>query len=153
MFSKQPVHTNALMRLGLPSTPIRSAFSSKMHGFAVKTLLKVDQNQNKKHNLAVWTFENQWKWKRSPNISQAYVFEACTQSSTYVTMCNSIVLKRFSVDIRKRIKALVWVDTNRSMRFRWQHFWKHIYSVERVLKNNKNQIDSDGALTFYLAFA
>ena len=95
----------------------------------------------------------QMKMKRSPNISQAYVFEACTQSSTYVTMCNSIVLKRFSVDIRKRIKALVWVDTNRSMRFRWQHFWKHIYSVERVLKNNKNQIDSDGALTFYLAFA
>ena len=95
----------------------------------------------------------QMKMKRSPNISQAYVFEACTQSSPYVTMCNSIVLKRFSVDIQKRIKALVWVDTNRSMRFRWQHFWKHIYSVERVLKNNKNQIDSDGALTFYLAFA
>ena len=50
MFSKQPVHTNALMRLGLPSTPIqpiRSAFSSKTHGFAVKTLLKVDQSQNK----------------------------------------------------------------------------------------------------------
>ena len=53
----------------------------------------------------------------------------------------------------KTHQKLVWVDTNRSMRFRWQHFWKHIYSVERVLKNNKNQIDSDGALTFYLAFA
>ena len=80
------------------------------------------------------------------------MFEACTQSSIYVTMRNSIVFKRFSVDIRKRIKALVWVDTNRSMRFRRQQFWKRI-SVDRVLKNNKNQIDSDGVLTFYLAFA
>ena len=46
MFSKQPVHTNALMPPSV-HTPIRTAFSSKMHGFAVKTLLKVDQNQNK----------------------------------------------------------------------------------------------------------
>ena len=150
MFSKQPVHTNALMRLGLPSTPIRSAFSSKLHGF--ENALESGSKPEQKHNLSVWTFENQWKWKRSPNISQAYVFEACTQSSTYVTMCNSIVFKCFNVDIRKRIKTLVWVDTNRSMRFRWQHFWKRI-SVDRVLKNNKNQIDSDGVLTFYLAFA
>ena len=110
-----------------------------MHGFAVKTLLKVDQNQNK--NIT-------YQYGRS----QAYVFEACTQSSTYVAMCNSIVFKCFSVDIRKRTKTLVWVDTNRSMRFRWQHFWKRI-SVDRVLKNDKNQIDSDGVLTFYLAFA
>ena len=92
------------------------------------------------------------KMKRSPNISQAYVFEACTQSSTYITMGNSIVFKRFSVDIRKRIKTLVWVDTNRSMRFRWQHFRKRI-CVDGSKKNNKNQIDSDGVLTFYLAFA
>ena len=35
------------------------------------------------------------------------------------------------VDIRKIIKTLVWVDMNRSMRFRWQHFWKRI-SVDRV---------------------
>ena len=151
MLSKQPVHTNALMR---PSV------HTNTHSVFIKNAWICSENAHEsgskpeqKHNLSLWTFENRWKWKRSPNISQAYVFEACTQSWTYVTMCNSIVFKRFSVDIRKRIKTLVWVDTNRSMRFRWQHFWKHIYRVERVLKNNKNQIDSDGVLTFYLAFA
>ena len=33
------------------------------------------------------------------------VFVACAWSSTYVTTCNSIA---FSVDIRKRIKTVVW---------------------------------------------
>ena len=152
MFSKQPVHTNALMRLGLPSTPIRSAFSSKLHGF--ENALESGSKPEQKHNLSVWTFENQWKWKRSPNISQAYVFEASTQSSTFIR--HNVQFYRFQTfqcGHSKTHQKLVWVDTNRSMRFRWQHFWKHIYSVERVLKNNKNQIDSDGALTFYLAFA
>ena len=152
MFSKQSVHTNALMRLGLPSTPIRSAFSSKMYGFAVKTLLKVDQSQNKNMTYQY----GRSKTNENETITE-YIAGVCVWSMyTEFNLCHNVQFYRsqtFQCGHSKSMKALVWVDTNRSMRFRWQHFWKHIYSVERVLKNNKSQIDSDGALTFYLAFA
>ena len=39
---------------------------------------------------------------------RAGLFVACALSLTYVTTCNSMVLERYSVDSRRRIKTVVW---------------------------------------------
>ena len=51
--------------------------------------------------------------KRWQKISWVRVFVAFAYSSTYLTKCNSIVFERFSVESRKRIKAVVWTRIDR----------------------------------------
>lgn len=78
-----------------------------MYGFAVKTLLKVDQSQNKNMTYQYGrskTNENETITEYIAGVCVWSMYTEATQSSTYVTMCNSIVLKRFSVDIRKAWK-------------------------------------------------
>ena len=121
-FDGGPVHANAFslensyisMGLGLPSTPIRWAFSLKTHRF--ENALESGSKWKGIHIVLVtWTVSNASKWKRWPKISQACVFVACAyhESSTYVTMSNSIVFEHFSVDSRKCIKMVVWTRLDR----------------------------------------
>ena len=105
MFSKQPVHTNALMRLGLPSTPIRSAFSSKMHGFAVKTLLKVDQNQNK--NISYQYGRS--KTNETENHHRIYRRRMCLKHVHRVQLMSQCAILSFS-------NVSVWTFENASKR-------------------------------------
>ena len=88
----------------------------------LKTLLIVDQNENA-HNyiLLVWTVENASKWKWWPKISQVHVLVAWAKSLTYVTTCNSIVFKCFSVHGYWKTCQKGSVDMKRSMCFQWQH--------------------------------
>ena len=86
------------------------------------------------HVGLVQAVENASKWKRCPKVSQARLFVACAESSTYVTTRDAIVFLRFCLDSRKRIKSVVWTridlcvfDDNES-----EYFWKHM-SVDKAL--------------------
>ena len=119
------------MRWDLPSTLIRWAFLSKTHDF--KTLLKMDQNENAYISIKVDGRKRSKCIKRWQKISWVRMFVACTYSSTYVTTCNSMVLERFSVDSRKRIKKVVWTRIDRCVFNDNEnaHFWKRI-SVDKA---------------------
>ena len=73
------------------------------------------------HIVLVWTVENASKWKRWPKISQVHVLVAWAKSLTYVTTCNSIVFKCFSVHGYWKTCQKGSVDMKRSMCFQWQH--------------------------------
>ena len=73
------------------------------------------------HIVSVWTVENASKWKRWPKISQVHVLVAWTKSLTYITTCNSIVFKCFSVHGYWKTCQKGSVDMKRSMCFQWQH--------------------------------
>ena len=73
--------------------------------------------------------KNELRWNWCPKISQARVFAACAQSSTYVTTCNCIVFECFSVDRWKSIRPVVWTridwcvfDDNENA-----YFWKRAH--------------------------
>ena len=117
-----PAHTNAFSfknaynstRLGLPSALIRWAFSSKTHRFENAFETKWIKTEMHTYHISV-DGRRRIAWKGWPKISQARTFVACAKSSTYVTTSDSIPFCGQS-----RSHENVSVDTNRSMRFRWQ---------------------------------
>ena len=85
----------------------------------LKTLLKVDQNEN----AYISYYCGQLKTHQKENNDQKYSSCVCLEHAkrvqlTVVTTSNSIVFQRFSVDSRKHIKTtLVWtrIDRNRTL--------------------------------------
>ena len=115
-------HTNAFSfenaynstRLGLPSALICWEFSSKTHRFENAFETKWIKTEMDTYRISV-DGRRSIEWKGWPKISQARTFVACAKSSTYVTTSDSIPFCGQS-----RSHENVSVDTNRSMRFRWQ---------------------------------
>ena len=120
------------MRSGLPSTLIRWAFSSKTH--RRENALESGSKWIEKAYISYKRGRSKTaEWKRWRHIYRR-VFVACTQSSTYVTTCNSIVFERFSADSQKRMKKVVWTPIHRCVFYDNENafFWKRI-SVDRAL--------------------
>ena len=124
------------------------AFSSKTHRFenAVGSELK----QKRINIVLLWAVENASKWKRWPKISQARVFVACAQSSTYVTTSNSIVFEQWG---QSKTHQSGSVDENRIL-IENSYFWKRI-SVDRAAFIQVRVIDSCPGATnaLYCLFA
>ena len=133
--AKAPLHINAFsfetayisMRLGLPSTLIRWAFSSKTYRF--ENALESGSNEN-----AYTSFQcEQSKTHRTESDDRKYLRHVSrfdvwfAWSSTYVTTCYSIVFERFSADCRNCIKTVLWTQIDRCVfddNKKKAYFWK-----------------------------